>query len=49
MDFWRAPQHAESHTVMGPLCECTSQNPDDLVQIELGRSVEAVSAGMRNS
>ena len=49
MDFWRAPQHAESHTVMGPQCECTSRNQDDLVQIELGRSVEAVSAGMRNS
>ena len=39
MDFWRAPQTNESHTVMGSQCECTNRNQDDLVQIDLGGSV----------
>ena len=43
MDFWRAPQNSDSHAVIGPQCECTFRNQDDLVQIELGRSVEAIS------
>jgi MoaA/NifB/PqqE/SkfB family radical SAM enzyme len=42
MDFWRAPQKAESHTVVGGAqCECVPQNQSELVQIELSDSVAA--------
>ncbi len=39
MDFWRAPQTAESHTVMGESCECTNRTQPELVQIDMGNSV----------
>ena len=42
MDFWRAPQTAESHTVMGAQCECTNRNQNDLVQIAAGSNSVAV-------
>jgi MoaA/NifB/PqqE/SkfB family radical SAM enzyme len=39
MDFWRAPQTAESHTTMGAQCECTARNSEELVQIALDSSL----------
>ncbi len=33
MDFWRAPQKAQSHTVVGPRCDCTTKEQAPLVQI----------------
>jgi MoaA/NifB/PqqE/SkfB family radical SAM enzyme len=33
MDFWRAPQKAESHAVVGPRCECSAADHSPLVQI----------------
>lgn len=41
MDFWRAPQKTQSHTVVGPQCECAPQGRAELVQIALGDSVTA--------
>lgn len=34
MDFWRAPQKTQSHTVVGPQCECAQRAQTELVQIE---------------
>jgi MoaA/NifB/PqqE/SkfB family radical SAM enzyme len=36
VDFWRAPQHLQSHTIFRP-----QESPVDLVQIEIGDSVAA--------
>ena len=33
MDFWRAPQKSQSHTVVGPRCDCTTKEQAPLVQI----------------
>jgi MoaA/NifB/PqqE/SkfB family radical SAM enzyme len=33
MDFWRAPQKSQSHTVVGPRCDCTTKEHSSLVQI----------------
>lgn len=33
MDFWRAPQKSQSHTVVGPRCDCTTKDHAPLVQI----------------
>lgn len=33
MDFWRAPQKSQSHTVVGPRCDCTAKDHSPLVQI----------------
>ncbi|HLJ25718.1 MAG TPA: radical SAM protein [Candidatus Angelobacter sp.] len=40
MDFWRAPQTTESHTVVGPQCECVPRQ-QDLVKIEIAGSLAA--------
>jgi MoaA/NifB/PqqE/SkfB family radical SAM enzyme len=39
MDFWRAPQTEQSHTVVGPQCACLANARPELVQIEAGNSV----------
>lgn len=39
MDFWRAPQKAESHTVVGQQCECVPRDQNQLVQIEAASSL----------
>jgi MoaA/NifB/PqqE/SkfB family radical SAM enzyme len=39
MDFWRAPQKAESHTVVGRQCECVPRDEGQLVQIEAASSL----------
>jgi MoaA/NifB/PqqE/SkfB family radical SAM enzyme len=41
MDFWRAPQTAPSHTMVGRKCECTPQAQAELVQIEAADPVAA--------
>jgi MoaA/NifB/PqqE/SkfB family radical SAM enzyme len=41
MDFWRAPQSGESHTVIGTQCECVAREPQELVQIDITDSVAA--------
>ena len=44
MDFWRAPQKARSHTIVGPGCECVPKCQADLVQIETGDSLATQSS-----
>jgi MoaA/NifB/PqqE/SkfB family radical SAM enzyme len=34
MDFWRAPQKAPSHAVVGPQCQCLAKTQAELVQID---------------
>ena len=41
MDFWRAPQKAAAHTVVGEQCECAPKSASPLVQIEATGSVPA--------
>ncbi len=39
MDFWRAPQTASAHAVVGSQCECVPRAETKLVQIEAADSV----------
>lgn len=41
IDFWRAPQKAPAHTVVGPQCECAPKSSSQLVQIEATDSIPA--------
>ena len=44
MDFWRAPQNAPSHQIVGPGCECVPRSQRDLVQLETNDSLATQSS-----